>query len=140
MNVQTEIIQLKSQYRRARLAALTLCLFCGVGLIMGAGVIQAVDTVQAHEFVLLDAGGNRRGVLGFHPVTGQPVLALFDTAGEPIIEIVGDTTPGGGATVILHDSPNLPGRRGKVELHVPRTGDGHVVFRDRSGAAVVTYP
>jgi hypothetical protein len=139
MIVQARLDRLEKQNRWLRRSLVVALTVAGVAWLTGQsppGQAQPRQdrTVEAERFVLLDATGKKRAVLGAEKlpnqeVPGSPGLYLFDDEGN--VRIVLNTTKEGGAGIAVCDrTPNL---NPQVVLMMSKEGNAGLGLQDGNG-------
>lgn len=87
--IASRLERLERENRRLKQIGVSLALLATVMVVMGQG--HSSRTIEAEKFVLRDANGNSRAVLGM--VVGMPTLTLSDAKGVPMIVMEGGDDP-----------------------------------------------
>jgi hypothetical protein len=82
-SLTTRLEKLEKQNRLFRRGGLALLLSASTLVVMGQA--QPSRTIEAHDFILKDANGNKRAELEL--LNDNPMLALFNTKGEAAVRV-----------------------------------------------------
>ena len=84
--IVSRLERVEKENRRLKRAALGILVLAGAVLLMGQA--RPDRTIEAQKFVLKDATGKARAVLGMF--AGRPTLSLYDAQGFPVVSLAGE--------------------------------------------------